>query len=98
MPESEELAMIGLKDDHSVNRVAAAELLCAIGEKETGAKAMFAELKRPDVSGTSLLNLINAINAQNLLSEIPRDWAKGVLADKKSDDYVKRFAKQVLEP
>ncbi|MEP4077691.1 sulfatase [Haloferula sp.] len=97
MAESEELAMIGLKDDHSVNRVAAAELLCSIGKKEKGVEAMFTELKRKDVGGTSMLNLINAINAQGLLNEIPREWAKGALADKKADGYVKRFAQRVLD-
>ena len=96
MAESEELAMIGLKDGYSVNRVAAAELLCTIGKKEAGAKAMFDELNRSDISGTSMLYLINAINAQGLLKEIPRKWAKEVMANKKADDYVKRFAKRVL--
>jgi len=85
-----------LNDKVSLNRVSMAEILCAAGKKEEGHKALLAELERPDVGGTSMLYLSNVIESEALWDKVPKDWAKGVMADKKADGYVKRFAKRVL--
>lgn len=85
----------GLEDRHSINRVMTAQLLCTIGRKEEGAKALFEELTK-DIGPDSMLYLTNVINDLNLLDEVPRKWAKEVLADKKTSEYVNRFAKRVL--
>ncbi|MGB6219762.1 sulfatase family protein [Haloferula sp.] len=87
-----------LDDEVSVNRVVAAEVFCAAGKKDEGHKALLAELQGREIKGTSMLYLLNAINAEGLVDEVPREWAEGVLADKKADNYVKRFAQMVLEP
>ena len=86
----------GLQDKHSINRVMTAQLLCIIGRKEEGAKALFEELTK-DIGPDSMLYLSNAINDLDLLGEVPRKWAKEVLADKKASEYVKRFAERVIE-
>jgi len=85
----------GLQDKHSINRVMTAQLLCIIGKKEEGAKALFEELTK-DIGPDSMLYLTNAINDLDLLGEVPRKWAREVLADKKAGEYLKRFAKRVL--
>lgn len=94
--DSAKMKMNLLDDKYAVNRICAAEILCADGKKEEGHKALFSELVNPEVKGTSMLYLTNVIAAEDLIDEVPRDWAKKVLANKKSDDYVKRFAERVL--
>ena len=86
----------GLESKDSVNRVMTAELLCETGRKEEGAKALFDELTK-DIGPESMLFLSNAIEGQDLTGEVPKKWAKQALADKKSGEYVRRFAERVLE-
>ncbi|MFC7337546.1 sulfatase [Haloferula chungangensis] len=86
----------GLEDETSLNRIMTAQLLYSTGEKEVAAKAMFDELRK-DISPESVLYLTNAIYNLGLIDEVPRKWAKEVMADKKAGEYVKRFAKRVLE-
>ncbi|MEM1085773.1 MAG: sulfatase [Verrucomicrobiota bacterium] len=86
-----------LDDKVSLNRVTAAELLIAAGRVEEGKKILLSELMRSDIGGYSMLYLGNVIFNRGLIDEVPSEWVEGVMADKQANDYVKRFARQILD-
>lgn len=80
-----------LEDDHSINRVLAAEALHAVGAKEDAAKALGAEIER-EHDPASALYLLNAVDRLNMNNVVPDEWVVKTAGDPRADEYLKRFA------
>ena len=93
-PAGVDAAVVALRDEHSVNRVMAAEVLCALGRKKEGQAAMVKELKSEKHS-YSLQYLINAMIRAGAVDAIPEGWADEALKAKGQNSYVKRFAQRL---
>lgn len=85
-----------LEDEHSVNRVLAAEVLHATGEEALATENLLAELDR-DLDDYSTQYLLNALVRLEISPRIPDAWIEETLKDRKAGSYVKRFAEQLKE-
>ncbi len=84
-----------LKDRHAGIRIAAGQTLFALGEKETAADAMLAEMDSA-IDGAALLGLLNALYRHDLLDRLPKNWAEGKTLKFDNQDYIQRFS-QLME-
>ncbi|MBK1856283.1 sulfatase-like hydrolase/transferase [Verrucomicrobiaceae bacterium 5K15] len=83
-----------LTDEHSVNRVTAAQALFAIGKQKEGHAALIAELaKKPNEY--SLQYLINALTIIDALDDIPQQWVTDTLKNKNAGKYIIRLAQKL---
>ena len=89
-----EAILTGLRDEHSVNRVTAAEALCRMGKEKEGRAAMLKELMS-ETHEYSLQYLINALMRVDAIDDIPEAWVNETLKDRKAGAYVKRFAERI---
>ena len=93
-PAGIDAAVVALRDEHSVNRVTAAEALCAMGREKEGRAAMIRELES-EQHGYSLQFTVNAIIRSGAVEAIPDGWADETLKKKGMNSYVKRFAERL---
>jgi arylsulfatase A-like enzyme len=85
-----------LRDGHSVNRVLAAETLHAAGQTDVAGKALLEELgKNSDEFST--VYLLNAITRLGLSKEVPDEWIMKTLKERKTNEYVRRFAQEIRD-
>jgi hypothetical protein len=82
-----------LGDEHPVNRILAAEILCGLGRGEAGRRALAGELEKPlnEYSLQYLVNVLPRVGAEELVSD---RWIEATLADPSSGEYLKRFARR----
>jgi arylsulfatase A-like enzyme len=83
-----------LDDQHSVNRVLAAEALHAAGQTEAAAKALLAELDR-NIGEYPTVHLLNAITRLGVSNQVPDEWLRKAMGKGSGNEYLKRFARQI---
>jgi uncharacterized sulfatase len=96
LDDSREFAQTCLKDSHAVIRMIGGEILCTSGNRKAGARVLLDELSKPGNRDYVILYLMNALRGQGLEARVPESWAREALKNKKANDYVKRFARDLL--
>lgn len=86
-----------LEDEHSANRVLAAEILWVTGKQEQAKATLAKELTR-EIDDYSLLNLVNVLERLEIVDGLPSGAIEGLrkraIADENSSGYVRRFLKR----
>ncbi len=95
VPATDSLVKL-LNDPNSAVRVAAAHALATLDHRDRAVTALVAELE--DATNEEAgLNAINALTHLDALSAIPKTWAKRIIADKKSSEYLRRTAEDSVK-
>ncbi|BCX47396.1 sulfatase [Haloferula helveola] len=83
-----------LGDEHSVNRVMAAEAFYVSGKEDKAVPVLVGELDK-DLDEYSVQNVINSLTQLDALDRVPKEWVNKTLKNPKAGGYVKRFAERL---